>query len=66
MWTATPEPPYVAVIFASRRPLGVEDGYGEVATRMVELVAQQPGFLGVDSARDAGGFGDDHQQPGRE
>ena len=24
---------------------------------MVELAAQQPGFLGAESARDAGGFG---------
>ena len=61
MFAATPEPPYTAVIFASRRPVGegaaLEDGYGAAAARMAELVAAQPGFLGVDSARDAGGFG---------
>jgi heme-degrading monooxygenase HmoA len=57
MFTGTPEPPYVAVIFASRRPVGVEDGYVAAATRMAELVASQPGFLGVDSARNAEGFG---------
>lgn len=28
-----------------------------MAERMVELAAQQPGFLGVESARDAAGFG---------
>ena len=28
-----------------------------MAERMVELAAQQPGFLGVESARDAGGLG---------
>ncbi len=52
----TPEPPYYAVIFTSRRRAG-DHGYGETAERMVELAAQQPGFLGVESARDAQGFG---------
>jgi len=28
-----------------------------MAERMVELAAQQPGFLGVESVRDAGGLG---------
>ena len=28
-----------------------------MARRMVELAAQQPGYLGVESARDAQGFG---------
>jgi heme-degrading monooxygenase HmoA len=28
-----------------------------MADRMVELAAEQPGFLGVESARGAGGFG---------
>ena len=28
-----------------------------MAAEMAELAAQQPGFLGVDSARDADGFG---------
>ena len=50
------EPPYVAVIFSSRRTEG-DRGYGRVAERMVTLAAQQPGFLGVESARDAEGFG---------
>lgn len=52
----TPEPPYYAVVFASQRTEG-DDGYGAAAIRMEELVAQQPGFLGVDSARGADGFG---------
>jgi heme-degrading monooxygenase HmoA len=52
----TPKPPYYAVIFSSLRT--EEDrGYGQMAERMVELAAQQPGFLGVESARDAGGLG---------
>lgn len=52
----TPEPPYYAVIFSSRRS-SVEEGYGAVADRMIELAARQPGFLGVQSARDTDGFG---------
>jgi heme-degrading monooxygenase HmoA len=52
----TPEPPYYAVIFTSIRTLG-DRGYGTMADRMVELAAQQDGFLGVDSIRDASGIG---------
>lgn len=51
----TPEPPYYAVIFTSLRTDG-DDGYGAMATAMVELAAQQPGFLGVESARDGLGI----------
>jgi heme-degrading monooxygenase HmoA len=51
-----PEPPYYAVIFASQRTEG-DAGYGETADRMVELASTQPGFLGIESARDADGFG---------
>jgi heme-degrading monooxygenase HmoA len=52
----TPEPPYYAVIFSSRRTDG-DRGYGEMAERMVELAALQPGFIGVESVRDGDGFG---------
>ena len=52
----TPDPPYFAVIFTSRRT-GVEDGYDAMADRMVELASRQPGFLGVESARGADGLG---------
>jgi len=52
----TPEPPYYAVIFTSRRTPG-DNGYGATADRMAELTSQQPGFLGIESARDANGFG---------
>jgi len=52
----TPAPPYYAVIFASRRAQA-EDGYGVTAERMVELAAQQPGYLGIETCRDAEGFG---------
>lgn len=53
---ATPRPPYYAVIFTSLRT--AEDrGYGLMADRMVELAAEQPGFLGVESTRGADGLG---------
>jgi heme-degrading monooxygenase HmoA len=50
------EPPYYAVIFSSQRTEG-DRGYGEVAARMMDLAGRQPGFLGVESARNAEGFG---------
>jgi heme-degrading monooxygenase HmoA len=51
-----PKPPYYSVIFSSLRTTG-DKGYGAMADRMVELAAQQPGFLGAESARDGSGFG---------
>lgn len=56
MIAGTPEPPYFAVIFSSQRTAG-DRGYAAMAERMVELARQQPGFLGVESARDPEGFG---------
>jgi heme-degrading monooxygenase HmoA len=47
----TPLPPYYAVIFTSRRTEG-DNGYGEMAEAMVNLASQQPGFLGIESARE--------------
>ncbi len=52
----TPEPPYYAVIFTSTRT-AVDEGYHEVADRMVALAGRQPGFLGVESTRGAEGLG---------
>ncbi len=52
----TPAPPYYAVIFSSQRTEG-DNGYGQAAERMVELASKQPGFLGMESVRDADGFG---------
>ena len=52
----TPDPPYTAVVFTARRTEG-DHGYGRTAERMVELAAQQPGYLGLESARDPDGFG---------
>ena len=48
--------PYVAVIFTSVRTPG-DNGYAAASERMEELARAQPGFLGIDSARDATGFG---------
>lgn len=55
MIAKTPEPPYYAVIFTSIRT-SVDQGYEEMAARMVELASQQPGFLGVESARNETGI----------
>lgn len=52
---ATPKPPYYAVIFTSERTEG-DNGYGEMATKMVELASEQEGFLGIESARDGLGI----------
>ena len=52
-----PEPPYYAVIFSSLRNGEDAAGYETAAQRMLELAAQQPGFLGVESARGADRFG---------
>lgn len=46
----TPTPPYYAVIFSSVRT-ELEQGYIEMADQMIVLAAEQPGFLGVESAR---------------
>lgn len=51
-----PAPPYYAVIFSSRRTAG-DEGYEQMAERMLALAAQQPGFLGAESVRGADGFG---------
>lgn len=46
-----------AVIFASQRTDGDAAAYAAMAERMVELAAQQPGYIGVESFRDADGSG---------
>ena len=53
----TPKPPYYAVIFTSRRKPGIEDDYGDASARMLELGSGMPGFLGIESARNADGLG---------
>ena len=55
MIAQTPKPPYYAVIFTSLRT-SVDEGYGNMAARMVELASQQPGYLGHESAREGLGI----------
>ncbi|HQY64160.1 MAG: antibiotic biosynthesis monooxygenase [Myxococcales bacterium] len=47
--------PYYAVIFTSVRAAR-DEGYGDTANRMLERARTQPGFLGIDSARDGVGI----------
>ncbi len=42
---------YYAVIFTSKRT-SIDDGYIEMANKMVELAKLQDGFLGIESARE--------------
>ena len=42
--------PYYAVIFTSTQNENIE-GYAEMSSKMTELAKQQPGYLGMDSAR---------------
>jgi heme-degrading monooxygenase HmoA len=46
----TPKPPYYAVIFSSVLDDHIA-GYEKTAEKMLALAKTQPGFLGVDSAR---------------
>ena len=50
------KPPYYAVIFTSKRKQYTDD-YDATASRMNELTTQQPGFLGITSARNPEGIG---------
>lgn len=43
--------PYYAVVFTNRQADDLE-GYEAMAQRMMELAKQQPGFLGVEHARE--------------
>lgn len=47
----TLEPPYYAVIFTSIRTRD-DNGYEKMAEKMLNLVSEQDGFLGVESARE--------------
>jgi len=47
----TPKPPYYAVIFTSRQS-GDTTGYSDMAKKMTTLAKLQPGYLGVESARE--------------
>jgi heme-degrading monooxygenase HmoA len=49
--------PYYAVVFTSVRTNQDAEGYALTADRMMELAAQQPGYLGIESARGDDGLG---------
>lgn len=51
----TPATPYYAVIFTSLLSEHHPE-YGDMAEAMVTLAAQQPGFLGIESARESTGI----------
>lgn len=51
----TMQPPYYAVIFTSVRTDN-EKGYNLMADKLEKLVANQPGFLGFESARNKVGI----------
>jgi heme-degrading monooxygenase HmoA len=51
----TPAPPYYAVVFTSVRT-DVDEGYADMAAAMAELAARQPGYLGIESAREGLGI----------
>ncbi|QDY69345.1 antibiotic biosynthesis monooxygenase family protein [Qingshengfaniella alkalisoli] len=52
-----PDPPYYAVIFANQRTDTDDTRYGAMADWMVELATARPGCIGLESTRDAEGFG---------
>lgn len=56
MFAETPQPPYYAVIFSSQKT-HVDPAYANAAMRMVQLASRQPGYLGVEHASGADGFG---------
>ena len=47
----TPPPPYVAVIFTSLRTDG-DNGYAAMAAAMTAAAREQPGYLGIEAARE--------------
>jgi heme-degrading monooxygenase HmoA len=53
----TPPPPYWAVVFTSQRTADEGEDYGRMALRLEEIAPAQPGFLGLESVRDAAGAG---------
>ena len=50
MLAQTPATPYYAVIFTSIRT-DVENGYDDMANKMVDIGSTMEGFLGIETAR---------------
>lgn len=46
-----------AVIFSSIRNKADDNQYSEISKKMADLASQQPGYLGIESARGSDGFG---------
>ncbi len=55
MIARTPQPPYYAVIFTSTRT-EVDEGYGDMAALLESIALDQPGYLGIEHAREAVGI----------
>jgi heme-degrading monooxygenase HmoA len=53
----TPQPPYFAVIFTSQRRETDPEGYAAMSRELEARARSQPGFLGIESVRDAAGIG---------
>ena len=51
----TPKTPYYAVIFTSKLT-DQDEGYSDMAVKMLKLASQQAGFLGAESARESIGI----------
>ncbi|HIP48749.1 MAG TPA: antibiotic biosynthesis monooxygenase [Lutibacter sp.] len=50
LFAETPDAPYYAVIFTSKRTEGHTDEYDEETQKMITLLADQKGFLGFETA----------------
>ncbi|CAK7902125.1 hypothetical protein CAAN1_07S00892 [[Candida] anglica] len=53
----TPKTPYYVVTFTSQRTESHQKEYDEISDIMESLAEKQPGYLGVESARDSSGLG---------
>lgn len=53
----THAPGTIAVIFVAQRTLIDAEGYQKAAAAMDALASQQPGYVGIDSTRNADGLG---------
>ncbi|KJV09029.1 hypothetical protein VZ95_13980 [Elstera litoralis] len=56
IFAKTPKPPYWAVIFTNQLSDDTA-GYAAMADTMEELSVRQPGYLGIESVRNADGTG---------
>lgn len=53
----TPDPPYWAVMFTNQRTSRETPEYERMAETLARIAPDQPGYLGIESTRDAEGFG---------